>query len=39
MSDEKTITGFKGFDKNLKCRDKQYKINTTFEENVDPKKC
>src|SRR5699024_780573 len=28
----KTIKGFKGFDKNLKCRDKQYKLGESYEE-------
>lgn len=27
-----TVVGWKGFDPNFKCRDKQYKENTTFEE-------
>ena len=35
----KTIKGFKGFDKNLKCRDKQYEVGKTFEEDVNPKIC
>ncbi|HBG40956.1 MAG TPA: hypothetical protein DDW85_06040, partial [Porphyromonadaceae bacterium] len=34
-----TINGFKGFDKNLKCRGKQYEVNKTFEEDVDPEIC
>lgn len=29
------IKGFKGFDKNLKCRDKQYKVDGKFEETKD----
>lgn len=35
----KVIKGFKGFDKNMKCRDKQYKENTVFEEDIEPKAC
>ena len=27
-----TLTGFKGFDKDLKCRNKQYALGETFEE-------
>ena len=34
-----TIKGFKGFDKNLKCRDKQYEIGEVFEEDVNPEIC
>ena len=33
------MIGFKGFDKDLKCRDFQYKVGETFEENVNPKTC
>ncbi len=33
------IKGFKGFDRDLKCRDKQYKVGETFEENVVPETC
>lgn len=29
---ETIITGFKGFDKDLKCRDKQYELNNEYEE-------
>ncbi len=29
-----TITGFKGFDKDLKCKDKQYAVDKTFSEKV-----
>ena len=34
-----TIKGFKGFDKNLKCRNYQYEIGKDFEENGDIKAC
>ncbi|MFV7791279.1 hypothetical protein ACNO6Z_10560, partial [Aliarcobacter lanthieri] len=33
------MIGFKGFDKDLKCRDFQYEIGRTFEEDVEPKCC
>lgn len=33
------IKGFKGFDKDFKCRDKQYKENEIFEEKVTLKIC
>ena len=32
MTNEKTTKGFKGFDKDMKCRGKQYAENTVFEE-------
>ena len=28
-----SVKGFKAFDKGMKCRDKQYEENTTYEEN------
>ncbi len=37
--DKEAIHGFKGFDKDLKCRDKQYKIGETFEEDANPEVC
>ena len=35
----KTIKGYKGFDKGLKCRDFQYKENTTFTTKEKPELC
>jgi hypothetical protein len=35
----KKIKGYKGFDKDLKCRDKQYRENETFSEDVVPETC
>lgn len=33
------IKGFKGFDENLQCRDFQYEVGKTYEEDVVPKCC
>ena len=33
------MIGFKGFDKDWRCRDFQYKVGETFEEDVKPKTC
>ena len=33
------ISGYKGFDQNMKCRDMQYAENSTFEEDVTPEVC
>lgn len=35
--EQKVITGFKGFDKNFKCRDHQYKVGEISEIETDKK--
>ncbi len=39
MEDSKNIKGFKGFDKDFKCRNYQFAENKIFEENIEPKAC
>jgi hypothetical protein len=36
---EESINGFKGYDKNLKCRDHQYEVGKTYEIDGDIKAC
>jgi len=37
--EEKTVKGYKGFDKDLKCRNFQYEIGKEFEEQGEPSTC
>jgi hypothetical protein len=39
MKKENVIKGFKGFDKNLKCRDMQYEIGKEYETDKKPIRC
>ena len=39
MEKETTIIGYKGFDKNLQCRDLQYEVGKTFEHEGDVSCC
>ena len=39
MSKEKSIKGYKGFDKNLKCRGMQYEVGKDFEASGEIQKC